>query len=136
MNTIYVDGTFDLIHVGHIEFFQKIKQKNDKLLVGVISDKNVESYKRMPIIDLNNRCKMLENIKAVDLVIKDCPFNGIPKTFIEKYNITKIFYGGDKSSWQEHYKIPIELGIMNYIEYVHPECSTSKIIEKIKKISN
>ena len=133
MNTIYVDGTFDLLHIGHIHFFKKIKLENDILIVGVISDENVASYKRIPVNNLDHRCIMLENIKCVDKVIKNCPFNGIPKSFIDKYKITKIFYGGDEKSWRNHYKIPIELGIMNYIEYVNPENSTSKIIEKIKK---
>lgn len=132
MKVIYVDGTFDLIHLGHIEFFKKIKGENDKLIVGVISDENVNSYKRYPINNLHHRCEMLRNIKCVDMVIENCPFNGISKSFLETHNIKSIYYGGDKNTWTDHYKIPIELGIMNYIDYVHPEYSTSKIIQKIK----
>ncbi len=75
---------------------------------------------------------MLRNIKIVDIVIEDCPFNGLPIDFIKKYNINKVYYGGDENTWSTHYKVPIELGIMNYIEYVNSHISTSKIIEKIK----
>ena len=66
---IYVDGTFDLIHTGHIEFFKECKKYGNYLIVGVLSDKNVQSYKREPIINLDNRCFMLENIEIVDKVI-------------------------------------------------------------------
>ena len=133
MNIIYVDGTFDLLHIGHIDFFKSIKKKSDILIVGVINDINVKSYKRLPIHDLKHRAEMLRNIKIVDMVIEDCPFNGISIEFINKYKINKIYYGGSSNTWNDHYRVPINLGIMNYIDYISPHISTSKIIEKIKK---
>ena len=90
---IYVDGTFDLLHPGHIAFLKECKKYGDYLIVGVISDKNVQSYKRIPILNLDHRCIMLENIKIVDNVIKDCPFFGITQGFINKYKIP------NKQSW-------------------------------------
>ena len=130
-NTIYVDGTFDLLHSGHINFFKKVKKPNDILIVGVISDTNVLSYKRKPYIDLDNRVIMLENLKIVDKVIKNCPFKNISSKFIKDNNITKVYYAGETNTWNEHYKIPIEMGIMNYIPYSINELSTTKIINSI-----
>lgn len=130
-NTIYVDGTFDLLHSGHINFFKKVKKPNDILIVGVISDTNVLSYKRKPYIDLDNRVIMLENLKIVDKVIKNCPFKNISSKFIKDNNITKVYYAGETNTWNEHYKIPIEMGIMNYIPYSVNELSTTKIINSI-----
>jgi cytidyltransferase-like protein len=130
-NTIYVDGTFDLLHSGHINFFKQIKESNDILIVGVISDTNVLSYKRKPYIDLDNRVIMLENLKIVDKVIKNCPFKNISAKFIKDNNITKVYYAGENNTWKEHYKIPIEMEIMNYIPYSINELSTTKIINSI-----
>jgi glycerol-3-phosphate cytidylyltransferase len=132
--TVYCDGTFDLLHSGHINFFKKCRKFGNKLIVGVISDKNVESYKRLPIIDLNNRCFILEHIKIIDKVIKDCPFNNITKEFIKKHNIDIVIYASystdDNKNWSNHYKVPIELGIMKFIKYEN-SISSSDIIKKI-----
>ena len=137
MDIIYIDGTFDLLHTGHIKLLKRFKNENNILIVGVISDENVETYKRKPIIDLQNRCMMLNELECVDIVIPDCPFGGISKEFIDKHKITKVIYAGNKNTWNEHYNIPIEMGIMEYIDYSHNELSTSKIINRIKHdISN
>ena len=131
---IYVDGTFDLLHLGHISFFKKIKNKNDKLIVGVISDKNVESYKRKPILNTHQRSEMLRNIKIVDKVIEDCPFGNIDNNFLKKYKINKIYYAGDDiSNWEKHYKIAIDRNILEIISYNNKNLSTTKIINEIKK---
>lgn len=131
---IYADGTFDLLHPGHIAFLKECKKYGNYLIVGVISDKNVESYKRIPILNLDHRCSMLENIKIVDKVIKDSPFFGITQEFINKYRIDKVIYsGGDLGKWEEHYKVPIKNKMMINFPYDknQTECSTSKIIKTI-----
>jgi glycerol-3-phosphate cytidylyltransferase len=131
---IYVDGTFDLLHPGHIAFLKECKKYGNYLIVGVISDQNVQSYKRIPILSLDHRCIMLENIIMVDKVIKDCPFFGITQEFINKYQIEKVIYsGGDLGKWEEHYKIPIKNNMMINLPYDVNEtgCSTSKIIKTI-----
>ena len=53
--------------------------KNNILIIGVISYENVETYKRKPIIDLQNICMMLYELEYVDIVIADCIFGGISK---------------------------------------------------------
>ena len=132
MSNIYVDGVFDLLHLGHIDLFKTIKGEKDKLIVGVINDKNVQSYKRLPVQCLYQRSEMLRNIKIVDFVVEDCPFGHISLDFLNKYNITKVFYGGKISEWSEHYKTAIDLNMMCTVDYVNPDISTSNIIKKIK----
>jgi cytidyltransferase-like protein len=131
-NIIYIDGSFDLLHSGHIKFLNRIKKENDYLIVGIKSDKNIQSFKREPIISLEDRVIMLENIKAVDKVVPDCPFGKITKEFIDEHKINQVYYAGEKNTWTEHYKVPIDMGIMNYIDYSEDNLSTTKIINKIK----
>ena len=71
----YVDGIFDLFHRGHLESFKfiKSKYKNCKLYVGVISDDDAKSYKRKPILTMDERIKVIESCKYVSLIIKDAP---------------------------------------------------------------
>ena len=79
MEIIYIDGTFDLLHTGHIKLLKRLKNENNIIIIGVISDENVETYKRKPIIDLQNICMMLYELEYVDIVIADCIFGGISK---------------------------------------------------------
>lgn len=66
---VYTAGTFDLLHVGHLALLQHCKTMGDTLIVGVASDKVVNSYKpNVPIIPLNQRVEMLESLECVDTV--------------------------------------------------------------------
>ncbi len=136
---IYVDGTFDLLHPGHLSFLRKARLLGcRKLIAGVISDDNVASYKRRPILSLQERAKMVEALSVVDDVVIDCPFNAISEEFLDAHGIELVAYGGDPkladplSSWASHYRAAIDRGILNIIDY-SDETSTSEIIERIQR---
>ena len=129
MTVIYVDGVFDLFHYGHIEFLKKAKNLGSKLIVGVVTDKDVESYKRTPIIPQKHRINMLKYCTLVDEIIENPPLF-IDEDFIKKHNIDLIVHGDD-SSQADFFAVPIKLGIMRYVHYTQ-EISTTKIIQKIK----
>lgn len=132
---IYCDGTFDLFHSGHIEFLKMCKSYGDYLIVGLISDEDVNSYKRYPVNSLENRKIILEHIDIIDEVIAPCPFNKISKDFIEEKGIDLIVYGSSdgKPGWEHHYQEAIKKNIMKYVQYGIENLSTSKIINKIKE---
>ena len=98
MSNIYVDGVFDLLHLGHIDLFKTIKGENDKLIVGVINDKNVQSYKRLPVQNLQHRVEMLRNIKIVDTKIIKSNTNLLK----EKYRSIEVKTLNDKKNKKEH----------------------------------
>ncbi len=65
--TVYTVGTFDLLHVGHLTLLEYCKTLGDKFVVGVASDKVVNSYKpNIPVIPLKQRMEMLKALKCVD----------------------------------------------------------------------
>ena len=39
-DVIYIDGSFDLLHSGHIKLFNRIKNENDYLIIGVTPDRD------------------------------------------------------------------------------------------------
>jgi len=129
MKIVYVDGVFDLFHIGHINLLSNAKKLGDYLIVGIISDEDVKNYKRLPIISHQHRIKMLKHCNIVDKIIESPPLV-LTKEFIEKNNIDLVIHGND-SLQEEFFKVPIELGIMRYIPYTK-EISTTKIIDKIK----
>jgi ethanolamine-phosphate cytidylyltransferase len=72
---VYVDGTFDLLHPGHISFLKKAKAEGDFLVVGIYSDPDLKMIeKQYQIMTLQERVLNVLSIKYVDDVIIGAPF--------------------------------------------------------------
>lgn len=62
---VFVSGCYDLLHSGHVEFFNQASQYGD-LYVGIGSDTTYLEYKhRKPMFPEQERLFMVQNIKAV-----------------------------------------------------------------------
>lgn len=66
--TVYMCFSTDIIHGGHIAIIKKA-QKLGKLIIGVLSDEAVMSYKRLPLVPAVERKKLFENIAGVYKVV-------------------------------------------------------------------
>ena len=67
---IYTVGTFDLLHVGQLALVEHCASLGDTVAVGIASDEVVKLYKpNAPIIPLEQRIKMLQALRCVDIVI-------------------------------------------------------------------
>ena len=62
-------GVFDILHIGHIEYFKKAKSICDKLIVSVTIDKFVNKGDDRPAFSVKERVKMLKSIKFIDEVV-------------------------------------------------------------------
>jgi len=69
----FVEGVFDVLHLGHIELMEFAKKYCDILVVGVASDDYVKSTKGpdRPIFNQMIRCKVLAALESVDFVLKE-----------------------------------------------------------------
>lgn len=67
---ILVNGTFDIVHRGHIEMLHYAKSLGSELLVAIDSDRRVRELKgkRRPINNEEDRKYLLLNLKSVDKV--------------------------------------------------------------------
>ena len=131
---IYASMIGDLFHYGHVEFLKLAKTLGTFLIVGIIPDDIAASYKRAPILQQEERIKVVAGCKYVDEIICDAPLI-ITKDFIIKHQIDFVVHGDDFK--QEHlmtfFADPIAMNIMRITPYTQG-ISTTAIIERIKKV--
>jgi D-beta-D-heptose 7-phosphate kinase/D-beta-D-heptose 1-phosphate adenosyltransferase len=70
MRKIFVNGTFDILHRGHLEMLLFAKEQGDFLTVAVDTDERVKRLKgpTRPINTCADRMLMLMHLKVVDAV--------------------------------------------------------------------
>ncbi len=68
---VFVNGTFDILHPGHVALLTYARSLGDFLLVGVDSDDRVKQLKNIerPVNDIDFRVKMLESLKPVNRAV-------------------------------------------------------------------
>jgi rfaE bifunctional protein nucleotidyltransferase chain/domain len=71
MTTVMVNGTFDVLHPGHISLLNTARSYGDCLVVAIDTDRRVKKLKgeQRPINNQTDRKIMLSNLKAVDIVV-------------------------------------------------------------------
>lgn len=129
----YTDGVYDLFHVGHLNMINTAKQNCEYLIVGVHGDEVVKEYKhRMPIINENDRRKIVASIKGVDKAVIN-RFRDKPKLW-ELYHFDVVFIGDDwkgTQRWNDFEKILNKIGVdVVYVPYTKG-ISTTEIRQKI-----
>ena len=83
---VFVNGTFDLLHRGHIELLNYARKQGCHVCVGIDTDDRVREKKgpTRPIFDQEERKYFLENLKAVDEVrffSNDAELEGLVKSY-------------------------------------------------------
>ena len=99
--TVYMCFASDIIHGGHIAIIKKA-QKLGKLIIGVLSDEAVASYKRMPLVPASERKLMFENIAGVNKVVDQDTLSY--RVNLEKYKPSIVVHGDD---WVTGFQRPI-----------------------------
>ena len=67
----FTNGTFDILHLGHVTYLQKARTFADVLIVGVNTDRSVKTYKdpNRPVNPEQDRIKILTALGCVDYAI-------------------------------------------------------------------
>jgi D-beta-D-heptose 7-phosphate kinase/D-beta-D-heptose 1-phosphate adenosyltransferase len=127
---VFTNGCFDLLHAGHLNTLRFAKSLGDKLVVAVNSDDSVARLKSgRPIVNLENRMKMLASLDMVDYVVsfdEDTPHN-----LITQINPDIVVKGGD---YREEDVVGYGLGPQVVLAPLIDGFSTTNIVEKIKSL--
>lgn len=70
MTTVFTNGCFDLLHVGHVRLLTFARSLGDRLVIGLNSDASVRALKggTRPIVPADERRQLLLALKSVDQV--------------------------------------------------------------------
>ena len=119
----------DLFHYGHLRHLQTCKKYCDHLIVGVLTDRALESYKRKPIISYPWRVAIYEAIACVDEVVAQNSRD--PTDNLKNLKPDVLFHGDDWSDFPgEEWMLANDKQVIR-TPYFHG-LSTSTIIEQIK----
>jgi D-beta-D-heptose 7-phosphate kinase/D-beta-D-heptose 1-phosphate adenosyltransferase len=68
---VFTNGCFDIVHLGHVKYFQWAKQQGDLLVVGVNTDAGIRRLKgeKRPIIGEVDRLGVLEELQSIDYLV-------------------------------------------------------------------
>ena len=99
--TVYMCFSTDMIHSGHIAIIRKA-EKLGKLIVGVLSDEAVASYKRFPLMPFEERKATFENIRGVSAVVEQKTLSYAD--VIRELKPAYVVHGDD---WKEGFQKPI-----------------------------
>ena len=99
--TVYMCFSTDIIHGGHIAIIRKA-QKLGKLIIGVLSDDAVASYKRFPLVPASERKLIFENVAGVYKVVEQESLSY--RENLEKYKPSIVVHGDD---WCQGFQKPI-----------------------------
>jgi len=93
--TVYVGMSADLLHPGHLNIIRKAASLGD-VTIGLLTDKAIASYKRVPFMTFEQRREIVSNIKGVSDVIPQDTLDYVPN--LEKVRPDYVVHGDD---WRE-----------------------------------
>ena len=74
---VYIAMSADLVHQGHVNIIAE-GHKLGKVIIGLLTDEAIASYKRLPLIAFNERKIIVENLKGVEKVVPQTTLDYVP----------------------------------------------------------
>jgi len=111
MRTVITYGTFDVLHIGHINLLRRARELGDRLIVGLSTDEFNAIKHKTSLLDFDNRRATLEAIRYVDLVIPEETW-GQKIVDVKKHHVDIFVIGDD---WAGKFDFLNELCVVRYL---------------------
>tara|TARA_B100000674_G_C37948074_1_gene965886 strand:- start:1802 stop:2272 length:471 start_codon:yes stop_codon:yes gene_type:complete len=132
--TVFTNGCFDILHVGHARYLKEAAALGDLLIVGLNTDESVRNLKgcNRPIVPENERAEMLCHLEVVNAVVLFG--EQTPLKLIEALNPQVLVKGGD---WSVEDIVGSDIvlkngGLVKSLSLIEGR-STTNIVDKILK---
>ncbi len=99
MPKVYIGMSADLLHPGHLNIIneaRKVAGDNGEIIVGLLTDKAIASYKRLPYMTFEQRKIVIENVRGVTEVVAQETLDYVPN--LKKIKPDFVLHGDD---WKE-----------------------------------
>lgn len=135
MRTVYMCFSTDYIHSAHIAIINKAKRLG-RLIIGVLSDEAVASYKRYPMIPFEERKSLIENISGVERVVEQRALS-----YADNIRMLKPDYVVHGNDWVEGFQQPIRKEVIELlneyggklVEYPYSDSPKYREIERANR---
>lgn len=133
---VYVAMAADIIHLGHINIIETAASLGP-VVIGLLTDAAIRSYKRQPIITWAQRRKVISSIKGVSVVIPQTTHDYVSN--LETLRPSYVVHGSD---WKTGRQSKVRQRVLETLskwggKLVEPEytggVSTTEIISKCKQ---
>ncbi|MBA94038.1 MAG: phosphoenolpyruvate mutase [Candidatus Marinimicrobia bacterium] len=134
--TVYIGMSADILHHGHLNIINQGK-KLGNVIVGLLTDEAISTYKRLPLITFENRKRIIENIKGVEQVIPQETLDYAPNLY--KIKPDYVVHGSDwKTGVQKNTRDQVIKTLSEWGgELIEPDytdgISSTQIINNIKE---
>lgn len=127
-NTVITFGTFDVLHVGHLNILRLARELGERLVVGVSTDELNHSKKgRYAVFGQEERAQILRAIRYVDDVFFEESLE-LKRHYIQQYDADVLVMGDD---WAGKFDDMNDMCRVVYLPRT-PSVSTTAVIEKIR----
>ncbi len=89
---VYIGLSADLIHKGHLNIIAEGCELG-KVIIGLLTDEAIASYKRLPLIAFDERKLIVENLKGVEKVVAQTTLDYVPN--LKKIKPDYVVHGDD-----------------------------------------
>lgn len=126
-----LNGSFDLLHAGHLYMISQAKLQADRLIVALNSDASIQKYKspKRPIVPLQYRLELMAALEFVDFVTWF--EETTPMALIEKIRPNVHVNGTEYGIHCIEADTVRKVGARLHLVELVPSLSTTRIIEKI-----
>lgn len=134
---VYVGMSADFLHHGHLNILRVARELGD-VTVGLLTDKAIASYKRLPYLTWEERKTVVENIKGVTSVVPQETLDYRPN--LRRLRPNFVVHGSD---WKTGPQKEVRQGVIDLLaewggEVVEPEytagISSTKIIKGLQEV--
>ena len=108
--TVYMSFSADILHSGHIALIRRASHLG-RLIIGVLNDETVSSYKRYPLLPFAERKTMFESLSTVYRVVEQDTLSY--KKNLERYKPDYVVHGDD---WTSGFQKPIRDEVVKILD--------------------
>lgn len=95
MKKVYIAMSADLIHHGHMNVIEEGRKHGD-IILGLLTDEAIASYKRIPVMTFDQRKRVVENLQGVSEVVAQETLDYAPN--LRRYRPDIVIHGDDWKS--------------------------------------